>query len=529
MADTSHLRHPLTRLAAGALVGALALGAGFTSAYAAQLGPAARPGPALAAPLATTPAPTLSCAPWQTITQLPVTPSATPPRTPPRPPPPKPRPTASSPAGGTSLPTTSAPLPSVPVCRNAPPVPFPGPRWAPSSVVGGERLGATGVVTSLRPGIPAPPALDDVSYVIADLGTGQILAAKSPHAWLRPASTLKALTALALIPRLDPKRTVVASEAVPIAEGSRVGILAGNPYSVANLFDALLMFSANDAAYALAEAAGGYAATVALMNATARRIGAFDTVTRDPSGLDEEGQRSSAYDLALIGRAAMRLPAFRSTIAKRSATFPGGKDSSGTTRPAFQIRNLNDLLTRYPGAIGIKPGRTDRAQHTFIGAATRGGRTLLVTRMGSTTGSWRASAALLDWGFAHAARVTPVGRLVDPGQAVAPMVVTSPTLAATPTTVTTTPVAPTTATPGEASTSRGSAAPNGAAALTPSSASTPNLAAAAATRDTPGRAVVPAVITVAWLGVIMGAIMAVRRLSARRGRRRGHRHGHHER
>lgn len=520
MADTSHLRHPLTSLAAGALVGVLAFGAAFTTGYAAELGPAAGPGPAVAAPQAPTPVPTPSCEPWQTITQLPVTPSTTPTRTPRPSPPPNPQPAATSQPGGTSVPTTSAPIPSVPVCRNAPPVPFSAPVWQPASVVGGERLGAAGVVTSLRPGTPAPPALDDVSYVVADLGTGQILAAKSPHAWLRPASTLKALAALALMPRLDPKRTVVASKAVPNANGSRVGILAGNPYSVANLFDALLMFSANDAAYALADAAGGYDATVALMNTTARRIGAFDTVTRDPSGLDEDGQRSSAYDLALIGRAAMRLPTFRTTVVKRTATFPGGKDTSGTTRPAFQIYNLNDLLTRYPGAIGIKPGRTDRAQHTFIGAATRGGRTLLVTRMGSTTGSWRSTAALLDWGFANAARVAPVGRLVDPGQAQPPSVA-PPVAPATPTLVTPTPIAPTHATPSGVSTSQRPAAPSGAAVPVTSSASVPNVAAAVATPNGPGQAVVPAVMTVAWLGVIVGAFMAVRRLGGRAGGRRG--------
>ena len=135
---------------------------------------------------------------------------------------------------------------------------------------------------------------------------------------------------------------------------------------------------------------------------------AHDTLTVDPSGLDDGAQRSSAYDLALIGRDAMRLPAFRTTITKRDAVFPGGKDQQGKVWPAFHVYNINELLRHYPGAIGIKPGRTDRAQHTFIGAATRGGRTLVVTQMGSITGSWKPTAALLDWGFANADHVTPV-------------------------------------------------------------------------------------------------------------------------
>jgi D-alanyl-D-alanine carboxypeptidase (penicillin-binding protein 5/6) len=197
---------------------------------------------------------------------------------------------------------------------------------------------------------------------------------------------------------------------------------------VASLFEALLMVSANDAAYALADAAGGYERTVELMNDTAAAVGAHDTVVVDPSGLDEDGQRTSAYDLALIGRDAMRLPAFRGYIVKRDAVFPGGRDPrTGTVHAAFHIANINGLLTHYPGAIGIKPGRTNRAQHTFIGAATRGGRTLIVAQMGSTTGSWKPSAALLDWGFANADRVSAVGHLVEPGEAGPPVPAPTPT------------------------------------------------------------------------------------------------------
>ncbi len=320
------------------------------------------------------------------------------------------------PGGSTpSRPTTPA-QPRV-VCRNAAPTPFAQPSWKASSVVGGERLGSSGVVADVAAGAPLPPEVYDVSYVVADLDSGDVLAAKSPHAWLRPASTLKVLTALTLMPRLDPRTVVVASEEAQAAAGSRVGILAGNRYSVGNLIDAMMMFSANDAVYALADAAGGYDRTVALMNETARELGAHDTVVVDPSGLDDGNQRSSAYDLALIAREAMRLPAFRAAAAKRDAVFPGGKDKQGKVWKPFHIYNINELLRHYPGSIGIKPGRTDRAQHTFIGAATRGGRTLVVTQMGSITGSWKPTAALLDWGFANADRVTPVGTLVAPGEA----------------------------------------------------------------------------------------------------------------
>ncbi|RKT78290.1 D-alanyl-D-alanine carboxypeptidase (penicillin-binding protein 5/6) [Terracoccus luteus] len=382
----------------------------------------------VAAP-ALAPAADPTCRPWQTPTRVPGGVTLTP-RVFPTPsvgvaPKPTPRPavTTPRPAGTTSPGPRGSSAPAPPprtVCRNAPPTPFTHPAWDPQSVVGGPRLGGDGVLTDLPDGVPAPPAVYDVSYVVADLTSGEILAAKSPHAWLRPASTLKTLTALTLLPRLDPRRTVVAGPDAQRAAGTRVGILAGNPYPVGSLFDALLMFSANDAAYVLADAAGGYERTVTLMNERATALGAHDTLTVDPSGLDEGAQRSSAYDLAVIARAAMRLPAFRATVARRTATFPGGKDRTGRTYPAFEIHTINDLLDHYPGAVGIKPGRTDRAQHTFIGAATRGGRTLVVAQMGSVTGAWQPTAALLDWGFAHADRVRPVGRLVEPGEAAPP-------------------------------------------------------------------------------------------------------------
>ena len=183
-----------------------------------------------------------------------------------------------------------------------------------------------------------------------------------------------------------------------------MGILAGNRYPVGSLFDAMMMFSANDAVYALADAAGGYEQTVALMNETAAR-----SVRTTPS--------SSTRAASTSGASAPAPTTSPSSAAPRCGCRPSGPTVTGATRSSraartkagqgvkpFHIHNINELLRHYPGAIGIKPGRTDRAQHTFIGAATRGGRTLVVTQMGSITGSWKATAALLDWGFANADR-----------------------------------------------------------------------------------------------------------------------------
>lgn len=289
---------------------------------------------------------------------------------------------------------------------------------APASVkapVGGSQLAAPGVIVNLAPGVPPPPAMPGASFLLADMDTGQILVARAPHARHLPASTLKALTALTLIPLLDAKTKILVQPADVQAEGSHLGILAGSSYSVETLLQGMLMVSGNDAAYALARGNHSVAVTLKAMNAKASELNAFDTVAKDPSGLDRPGETSSAYDLALIGRAAMKLPDFRRYVLTKESSVPRSRTADGTMHPGFKISSHNKLLYNYRGAIGIKTGYTIAAQQTFIGAATRGGKTYLVTQMASPNGSWRPRAALLDWAFAHGAAVAPIGTLVEPG------------------------------------------------------------------------------------------------------------------
>jgi D-alanyl-D-alanine carboxypeptidase (penicillin-binding protein 5/6) len=286
--------------------------------------------------------------------------------------------------------------------------------------IGGAQLEQPGVIVNLEPGVPAPPAMPGASFLIADMDTGQILAARGPHTPRLPASTLKTLTALTLIPRLDASAKIMVEPEDVQLEGSRFGVLAGTAYGVPTLFRGLLMASGNDAANTLARANQSVAVTLGEMNATATDLGAFDTVAKDPSGLDKPGQTSSAYDLALIGRAAMKLPDFRGYVSTKTASVPGGRSSDGKMLPGFKINNHNRLLYNYQGAIGIKNGYTIAAQQTFIAAATRAGKTYIVTEMASPNGSWRPTAALLDWAFAHGTDVTPIGELVEPGSATRP-------------------------------------------------------------------------------------------------------------
>jgi D-alanyl-D-alanine carboxypeptidase (penicillin-binding protein 5/6) len=155
--------------------------------------------------------------------------------------------------------------------------------------------------------------------------------------------------------------------------------------------------------------------TVAAMNETAEALGAFDTVAGTPSGLDVAGQSSSPYDLALIFRALISNPTTAAYLVTPTAQMPEVPGRS----PGYQIQNQNPLLGSYPGNLGGKTGFTDAARHTFVTAAERNGRRLVVSVMATENVPLRAAdqaALLLDWGFALPAGVEAVGELVAPGE-----------------------------------------------------------------------------------------------------------------
>ena len=279
-----------------------------------------------------------------------------------------------------------------------------------AQAVGGPQLAAKGVAVNY-PSRSAPrlPGVAASAFVVADASTGQVLAAKDPHGWYRPASTLKVLTAVALIPLLNPDATVVASKQATSTVPNVVGLVAGRAYKISDLFTALLTISANDAAIALTQATGSFGEGMSLINAEARHLQADDTVAVDPNGLDAPGQHTSAYDLALIGRQALKLPAFLTYDQTMSARFVVAR------RKAVQLYNQNSLLTTYPGAVGGKIGWTSAAGATYVGMATRHGVTLIVTLLHCPALTEITSAEkLLNWGFAADGKVSPVGTLVGP-------------------------------------------------------------------------------------------------------------------
>jgi D-alanyl-D-alanine carboxypeptidase (penicillin-binding protein 5/6) len=309
----------------------------------------------------------------------------------------------------------AAPRPTSTAASPGTPDPHPplGGKAPNGTVPGGDRLAERGVILpQFAPKLP--PHLTAASWVLADLGSGQILAARDPHGRYQPASILKILTAITVLPNLPPKQIVTVSKAAAAAEGSAVGLLAGAKYTVDQLFDALLLVSGNDAAAALAEANGGVAKTVADMNAKAESLGAYDTVVQTPSGLDGWQQLTSAYDMALVLRAAVDQPRLLAYDRLRSASYPAKTSKYGHVG-AYEFDNqTGNYLNSVRGALLAKTGFTDAAQHTFLCAAERNGRRLgivMLRNQRTPIDQDQQAAELLNWGFALTPDIAPVGSL----------------------------------------------------------------------------------------------------------------------
>jgi len=332
-------------------------------------------------------------------------------------------PTATASATTPAIPgTAAAPVP----CPTAPAKLAPGAKSSPLpthdagvAMVGGVGLDTTGLaVPAAAPAVPR--TISATSWLVADLDTGEVLGSCAPHAYHAPASLQKLLLAATVMPKLNPTdtTTITAGDMNFEAGSSAVGLIQGGKYTVETLWLGLMLNSGNDAANVLARLGspdGTVAGTVAEMNETAEHLGALDTHAATPSGLDGPGQVTTAYDLALIARADFSRPDFCRYTATKTAQMPPQppKDPRG-----FQIQNDNMLLFDYPGAIGGKTGFTDIAQHTYVGAAQRNGRRLVVTMLNGEhlpVRLWQQGAALLDWGFQLSAGAS-VGRLVDPGE-----------------------------------------------------------------------------------------------------------------
>lgn len=255
---------------------------------------------------------------------------------------------------------------------------------------------------------PSPPGLWANAAVLIDAESGRVLYDKNSHVKLPIASTTKMITALVVRDQLKLNDQVTVSrDAANVGEQS-AGLVAGEKLSVKDLLWAMLVLSANDAGYALAQDTSGSITSFAnLMNKKAAQIGARDSHFMNPHGLDQAGHYSTAYDLALIGRELLKDPVLAKMVDTKHHNIPA---PPGQPVP-LTLNGHNEILDRYPYATGIKTGYTAKAGFCLVASATKDNKSLISVVLNSTHRADDA-IALFNYGFDSTQRIV----FVDKGQ-----------------------------------------------------------------------------------------------------------------
>lgn len=260
-----------------------------------------------------------------------------------------------------------------------------------------------------------PEELSAASALLMDADTGAILFARNHKERRPPASTTKIMTALLILEdgRLDDK--VVITERVAGAGGAGLGLKRGQRITLRDLLWAMLLRSANDAALAAAEHVGGTEERfVARMNAKAISLGMEATHFTNPHGLDDPDHFSTAYDLAMLARQALRNPTFARMAQTREVRLAIRMGPNGRAEKRKLLRTHNRLLGQFFGADGVKTGYTERAGRCLVASATRGEHQLIAVLLNDSH-RWTEAAALLEYGFALLGGLAPSLRVLGGG------------------------------------------------------------------------------------------------------------------
>jgi D-alanyl-D-alanine carboxypeptidase (penicillin-binding protein 5/6) len=227
---------------------------------------------------------------------------------------------------------------------------------------------------------------------------------------LPPASLTKLMTALLVLEHGQLQQVLSISAAAANETGSRLGLQAGVKMRAAELLAAMVLKSANDACHALAEQVGASEQNfVVLMNRRALELGLQDTHFTNACGHDHPKHRSSARDLARLAEFVLQRPEFARLVTQVEITLT---DSS--KRHRYVIANGNELVGRYPGAIGVKTGFTRQAGKCVIALVERDKRRVLLVLLNAPERWWTATAmldrALVKTSRSEPASLSPLGR-----------------------------------------------------------------------------------------------------------------------
>jgi D-alanyl-D-alanine carboxypeptidase (penicillin-binding protein 5/6) len=247
--------------------------------------------------------------------------------------------------------------------------------------------------------------------VLMDAATGKILYEKEADLRLPPASTTKVATAiLTLESGKSLSQTLTVSKEATRVPASKLYLRPGQSVRIEELLYGIMLASANDASVVLAEGIGGSVERFTeLMTKKAHQIGATNTHFTNPHGLTSPDHYSTARDLAILFRYAMKNPVFRDIVqTKFSSVSTMAMVRKKLVPRRISVRNHNRLLWGYDGALGGKTGYTLAAQKCFVGAVQRNGTTLIVAILGARD-QWGDTKQLLEYGFDHfdSLRVSP--------------------------------------------------------------------------------------------------------------------------
>ena len=239
------------------------------------------------------------------------------------------------------------------------------------------------------------PDIEAKAGLIMDYDTGVLLYEKNIHERLPMASLTKIMTAIIILENHDLNEVVTVDADLNQEVGVRIWLRQYEKVRVGDLLKALLIPSAGDAAIALAAFhSGSVEAFVDEMNQRAKSLNLSDTHFANPIGLDEEDHYSSAFDLAILSKYALRMPTFRSIVRQKEASI---QSVDGKFEHSFESTNF--LLNSYLDILGVKTGTTDAAGESLINLArSESGREVIAVVLNSPR-RFQENKSMIDWAF----------------------------------------------------------------------------------------------------------------------------------